>query len=92
MELRLSTADAQPTESEQSAPVSKPEPILRPMSINGVTSPRNGAAKPQPVGKITFADENGGRLAENHFVEKLHYSADASQRQVVMVRACCSIS
>jgi len=93
MELRISTTDAKPNENEthSTQPVSgsKPEPILRPMSINGVTSPRNGA-RPQPTGKIFFADENGGRLVENHFVENLHYSADTSGQQAV--QACCTIS
>ena len=92
MELSVSTAGANPAENAQPTSSSKPEPILRTMSINGVTSPRNGAARLQPAGKITFADETGGRLVENHFVENLHYSIDTSHRQVATGAACCTIS
>lgn len=91
MELHISTTDGKPNENdtERSASDSTPDPILRPMSINGVTSPRN-EARQQKTGKISFADENGERLVENHFVENLHYSANTSLQP--SVQACCTIS
>lgn len=98
MEFRvLSTEDS--TNGQRSAQNSVPIvgiPILRPSSMNAsLNSPRNSNASPKSEtivqGNVSFADDNGGRLVENHFVENLHYSIDASQRNAPLP-ACCTIS
>ena len=59
---------------------------------NYSTSGRSAPPKPVTGQKISFADEHGDPIAENHFVDGLHYSEQSTTVTRGGPRGCCSIS
>lgn len=47
---------------------------------------------PRGTEKLTFADQHGSKLDENHFVEHLHYSEASVDMPQMQQRACCVIT
>jgi hypothetical protein len=99
MENKASSSSSDRLVQPAASNVTIPGPILKQTSSNSSnTSPRSprdnkkeSNSAPQAQQNISFADEHGESLVENHFVQNLHYSDDATQRQNP-IPACCTIS
>jgi hypothetical protein len=74
-------------------PITVPEPILQEPSLISSKSLSRGRSIDNAENRqsITFADEQGDLLAENHFVQNLHYSVDVNHR-LNNLNTCCIMS
>jgi hypothetical protein len=63
------------------------------MSPRGRSSRKSISLSNGTPAALTFADQRGDKLVENHFVEHLHYSDAALSAQGQMeTRSCCVVS
>ena len=68
--------------------------------VSGDNKPSGGAGSPRIIprapiaGKLKFADEVGGKLATNHFVNKLHYTESPNnyERTNDNMQSCCVVA